>query len=108
MKQRVINYLLKHLLNSVSPDDIIATKNGMLCIGGAAATDDEIRSLSAEIKALEGFRIWRLMNETVRDDAMDRGFNKSTSFQDLLMCKMILYTLDIFDSIIKVVKNRDK
>src|SRR5260221_116458 len=108
MRQRLVNYLLKHLLNVVSPDDIIETRKGQLFIGGEQVEENELRSLIAEVKALEGFRIWKLMNETVRADAMDKGFNKSVNFGDMVNCKMILYTLDIFNSILDVVKSRDK
>lgn len=108
MKKRIVNYLLKHLLNAVSPDDIISAKKGDIYIGKNKVDDLELRSLIAEVKALEGFRIWRLMNETVRSDAMEKGFNKSVSFEDLLMCKMMLYNLDIFNSILDVVKSKDR
>ncbi len=107
MKNRIINYLFRHLLNAVVPEDVIKTEKGKLLIGGIEVQDTELRSLIAEVKALEGFRIWKIMNETIRSEAMDLGFNKSLTYDDLKTSKMMLYTLDVFNSIIKVIRSRE-
>ena len=108
MKQRLINYLLRGLLHSIDIHDIIEVNKGMLCIGGKVATNQEVRNLISEVKALEQFRIWKIMNETVRSKAMDVGFNKSVTFDDLKTCKLMLYNLDILNSICTIIKSKEK
>jgi hypothetical protein len=108
MKQRLINYLLKHLLCSISVNDIIYDIEGKIFIGGKQVGDTELRSLIAEAKALEGFRIWTIMQETVKNEAMDKGFNKAVSFDDLMTCKLMLHNLGILKSIVKVIKKQEK
>ena len=66
-----------------------------------------MRNLITEAKALEGFRIWSIMQETIRNEAMDRGFNKSTSFDDLKTCKLMLYNLDVLKSIVNVIRSKE-
>ncbi len=107
MKERLKNKLLSYLLNSVNPDDVVRQDKGVVYMGKNPIQEQDIRQMQAEIKALEGFRIWRIMNETVRSQAMDLGFNKSVNFDDMRNCKMMLFNLDIFNSIIKVIKNRN-
>lgn len=108
MKQRIINHLLSYLLSSVNPDDIIKEKDGVLYIGKNKVGDIEMLNLVAEAKALEGFRIWKLMNETVKANAMEKGFNKSVSFDDLKTTKLMLYNLDILNSIVRTIRKRER
>ncbi len=108
MKQRLINWLLRRELNAVVYADVIGVEKGKVIIGGKEVQDMELRSFIAEVKALENMRIWNVMKETLRADAMDRGFNKSTSFDDLKTCKLMLYNLDIFESIINIIKKQEK
>jgi hypothetical protein len=107
MKQRIINYLFRHLLNAVVLEDVIREDKDILYIGNRRATDDELKQLIAECKALEGFTVWKLMNETIKKDALDRGWNKSVKMEDLNAGKTIFYTLDLQKSIIKAIRKRE-
>jgi hypothetical protein len=108
MKRRILNHLLKYLLCSVDVNDIIHSEKGKLFIGGREVEENEMRSLVSEAKALEGFRLWNIMQETVKNEAMDKGFNKSVSFDDLMTAKLMLYNLDVLNSIVKVIKSKEK
>ena len=104
--KRLKNKLLSYLLNSVNPDDVITQAKGKIYVGGKEITENETKQFEAEVKALEGFRIWKIINETVRGQAMDKGFNKSLTYDDLLTSKMMLYNLDIINSVIRVFREK--
>ena len=106
MKKRLINKLLSYLLNAVNPDNVVKADKGKIYIGGKPVSDSEVKMLEAEVKALEGFRIWSLMNETVRSQAMEKGFNNSLTYEDLLTSKLMLYNLDIINSIVRVFREK--
>ena len=108
MKQRLINYLLKHLLCTITPEDIISHEKGILRISGKELNNTELQSLINEAKVLEQLRIWHIFNQTIRAEAMDRGFNKSVTFDDLKTCKLMLYNLDVLNSIIKIIRSKEK
>jgi len=108
MKQRIINYLFRHLLNSVVLDDVIKIDNGVLKIGGNIVNDNEVKQLIAEAKALEGFTLWKILNETVKQDALDRGWKNSVKMEDLNTGKTMYYTLDLQNSIIRLIRSREK
>lgn len=116
MKQRIINYFLKYLLCSVSPEDIIYTINPQeslkvgkpagLYLGSELISPEELKMMKQEAIALENMKIWTVMQETIRADAMKRGFENATSFDDLKTCKLMLYNLDIINSTLKVIRNK--
>ncbi len=63
--------------------------------------------MQAEAKALEGFKIWKLMSATTKHQAEDKIFNKSTSIEDIRSGKAMLYNLSLQKSIINVIKNKN-
>lgn len=109
MKQRIINYLFKHLIKTVVVDDVIRVNDrGVLTIGGEIVTENEIRQLIVEAKALEKFTLWRILNETIKQDALDIGWKNSTKMEDLNTCKTMYYALDLQSSIVKLILSREK
>lgn len=108
MRQWVINFLHRHLLNAVAIDDIITIdpKKGIISIGGNPITSDELRALQAEIKALEGFRVWSVMTNSVRHIAQDKIFNKAQNFDEITYGKAMLFDLDTIESIARTLKSR--
>lgn len=109
MKQAIINFLFKRMLNAVTLENVLVTdKTGAMFLGGKPITDDELRQLIAECKALQGFRVWNIMNENLKAEALERGWNKSTSLEQLNVGKTIYYTLDMQNSIIHLIRSREK
>lgn len=108
MKKKIENFILKHLLNSITLDEIINSdpKTGLVNIDGIPLTKQELTTLKAEVKALEGFRIWKIMSETTKHYAEERIFNKSINMDDIRYGKAMLYNLDLQKSILKVIKNK--
>lgn len=107
MKQRIINYLLRHYLNAIVVADIITTDKTKLKLNGKDITQAELRQLQAEIKALEGFRIWGIMKNSLKHIAQDKIFNKSLNFEDTMAGKMMLFNLGTQESIIRILKGKN-
>lgn len=110
MKQRIINFLLRHYLTAIVVDDLITTdKIGntiVVKLNGKELTKNELQQLHAEIKALEGFRIWGILTNSLKHIAQDKIFNKSLNFDDVMAGKMMLFNLGIQESVLKVLKNK--
>lgn len=104
MKQRILNFLLHHF-GLVTDEDVILQDKGNLILGGKPISQDEIKQLQAEIKALESMRLWKILNETLKYEAFVRGWKNSTKMEDLNAGKIIYHTLDVQNSIIKIIKN---
>ncbi len=107
MKSKIENFLLKHLLNAITLSEIISSDaKGITYIDGITVTPAEFKQMKAEVKALEGFRIWKIMSETTKHHAEEKIFNKSVNMDDIRYGKAMLFNLDLQKSIIKVIKNK--
>lgn len=104
MKQRIINYLLRTVVRIVVPEDVVRDERGILYLGRDKITLDEIRVLKAEIKSLEGMRIWSIINESVKRKAFEKGWRDSTTMEHLNTAKTMYTTLDIQSSILNRIK----
>ncbi len=108
MKQRLVNWLLKNLLNAIVLNDVLLVEKGVIYLNKKPITDEELRQLISEAKAIESTRLWSILNETLKNDAVDRGWNKSTTLDQMNTGKTIFYTLDLQSQIIKLIRSREK
>lgn len=108
MRQRIENWLLRRLFNAIVLDDIISNdpKTGIVLIDGQPVKPVELSSIQAEIKALEGFRIWKIMSNTTKYLAEEKIFNKSVVFDDMRYGKSMLYNLSLQKSILEALKTK--
>ena len=109
IKQKIFNLLNKHLYCTVEPDSIITTGkiNGkeILYLHGKALEEAEIKNLQQEIKHLKSLWIWKIMTETLKDQAQQVMFVKSKDFNDMVAGKMMLYNLGVQERIIKLIED---
>lgn len=69
----------------------------------------DLRQLKIEAESLQRFRLWRIMQETVKQKAIEKAILQSTDFEQVLSGKMMLHNLGILVSIVKLVeKLQDK
>lgn len=107
MKQRIINWLLRKLLNAITLDEIVTSdKAGVVMIDGKPINPAEMKSLLAEAKAMSGFRLWSLMSNTTKHHAEEKIFNKSINMDDIRFGKAMLYNLSLQQSIINYVLSK--
>lgn len=107
MKQRIINFLLRNIPQVLVPEDIITQdKNGIIYLGGVVVADGEVRMLHEEAKSLKKMRIWSIINETSKQLALEKGWNKSTTMEHLNTAKTEYHVLDFQKSIVDVFANK--
>lgn len=100
MKQKIINFLLRSYVKVVVPGDIITTSKGNIFLGSKKITVDELQVLKAEAKALKGMRLWSIINETLKNEAFNKGWKASTTIEELNTGKAMYHTLDVQKSIV--------
>lgn len=84
--------------------NVLEIKNGKVFVGGEALVEAEINKLQAELKALEEFRIWNIMQETIRQKAVEKAVLHSENWEQVLAGKMMIHNLGIIKSILEVIK----
>ncbi len=100
------NELLAHVLNSPNPDLVLSVgeKNGLIYLNGNQISDVELFNLAEETRALETWRVWGILHNTLSDMARKTMNEKATTYEDMMSGKLILYTLDIQKSILNSIK----
>jgi len=90
----------------IQPTDVMRTVKGLTMLGDEIITNSEIEGLKDEVYKIEQMRVWRIMMNTLRADAIERGITKSTNFDDVLTAKSMLVCLDTMESILCLIKNK--
>lgn len=106
MKQRLINFVLSKVLKILVPNDIIRDVKGVLYLGKEKITDQELRVLQAEVKALKMMRVWSILNETPKQIAYERGWTGSTTMEHLNTAKTMFSVLELQESIVDVISKK--
>ncbi len=90
----------------VDPDWIFAvTKGGLIQLNGEQVTTQELKNLKSEVRALKEFQIYKIMQNTIRQKAIEKAVLVSTDLysakgnEQVLGGKMMVYNLDIIQTI---------
>lgn len=102
--EKTKNELLKELFCAIVPDDIITVdKIGVIKIDGEALSEGESRALYEEAKFFIESRIYKIIINTPKAQAMEIMYNKSETFDDMRNGKMMLYNLSLQENIVKAI-----
>lgn len=101
------NEKLQNLLGAVDERTIITMdkKNGLIYVGGERLNEPTILSLKAEAEYFSQSELWKILNETLKDQAQRTMFEKSLTFDDMRSGKMLLYNLSLQNKIIGIFKS---
>lgn len=87
--------------SSVDPLDVLtATKDKILLLGDTKLTDVELKNLQMEAKTLKNFRLWSIMQNTIKQKAIVMGLVESETWERTISAKMMLLNLDILKSVV--------
>lgn len=93
----------------VDPKEVlVADKMKGLLFMGETLTDLELANLKQEAQTLKHFRIWRVFQETLRQEAIEQGLVNATNWEMTLSAKMMLHCLGIMASIVTVLDVYEK
>lgn len=105
LKQKLINWALKRINISITPEDVFRIdKQGAIWLGNEKIEEMELRSLQGEIKALENMRLWRVLNETVRYNSVRMAVHEAQNWEQVIAGKMSLWVLGVFEDVIARIK----
>ncbi len=101
----LLNIALKHLFPVFKAENVLtANKVGNLFLEGKLVTEKRKHSLQAQVRMMRNTEIWEIMTASLKHTAQKLAFNDSKDLQDLLNAKMILYTIDVQENIIKKIE----
>lgn len=85
----------------INIDEVFTEKDGKRYLGNRKLTDQELENLLAEAKAIHSFTFWHLVQETIKQKAIEKSVLHSTEWEHVLAGKMMLYNLNIQKEIFK-------
>lgn len=109
MLERLRDWLLPRVICSVDPRDIIQVREGqqgkqIVLLGQEPLSPTDLRQLKIEVESLQRFRLWRIIQETIKDKAIEKALLQSTSYEGVLSGKMMLHDIGIINSIVSLVE----
>lgn len=88
----------------VNPDGVLTVSDkGIMYLNGEQISDLEKKGLKAEVQALKSFKLWEIMQETLRQKAIEKAVLTSTDYEQVLAGKMMIHNLGIIKSIVDAV-----
>ncbi len=99
------NEVLAHLFSTVDPDFILRwTKTGLF-IRGEQLGSDQIANLQSEAKLFKSTKLWKILTQTLAQDAMERMFFASKDFNDMMAGKLLLFAISTQETIINRIES---
>lgn len=107
LKQLLINFTLKYLLNAVLISDVIKfdKKTGVVYINNQVVTKDEARNLRNEADYFQKSRLWKILIDSPAREAEKKIFIHSLTVMDSVAGKTMLYNVDVQRKILEICRN---
>lgn len=93
----------------VNPDDVLTvSESKIVYLNGEQLSALEIKELKAEAKAIKNMKLWSIMQETLRQKAIEKSVITSDASvlrdvnPELISGKMMIHSLGIMKSIVEV------
>lgn len=91
----------------VQTKDVLTAQNGKLYLGSDEIDSDTLKQLKAEVAALRNFKIWPLINETLRQKAIEKSVLNSTAFDQTLSGKLMVHCIGVWNSILDIIDRQN-
>ena len=95
-KVKVLTDTVKHLFNTIGPEDILREEEGAWFFQDKSLLEPEKQLLVTEAKLLMGMKLWKILQMDVQHQANKKMFTESIDLFDLTIGKGWLYVLDCF------------
>lgn len=102
LKKLILNWLIKDLLKVVTEEDVLRTnEKGGIIYRGRVLEKDSIDVIKREAEILENSQTLKLLLLDMEYVAQKIMFEKSQTYDDMMMGKAVLYTTDVLRKKIK-------
>lgn len=99
--RKLLNRLLSKTLGMVYPEDIMTiTKENKMYFKGKEVDLKQLTKWKDDLEILGSLEIYKVLKDSMKNDANALIFKKSKDFDDVLNGKMVLWTLEQMDAYI--------
>jgi hypothetical protein len=105
IKPELANLLFRHLFNGVTEDEVLSVVGKDFYYCGKILSNEQKRGIIEEAKMINASTLWKFLLNEMKYSANDKIFNKSTTPDDIIAGKMVLWTLEIMEKKIDKLSN---
>lgn len=98
MRTRILNFILKHLFNTITEEDILKVFNGKMYTNNTELSKQDSRSVVTGAATIKSLLTWELLIKEMKHLSNERIYKHSTNEHDLIFGKAMLYTISILES----------
>jgi len=85
----------------VNLHDVLSITKGKFFLNGREVEADELSALKGEAISLSNFRLWAIIQETIKQKGIEKAVLESKNWEEVLAGKMMLHDLGLIRSIIQ-------
>jgi len=98
LKRIFLHYLVKKLLKGITVDELLRTgPNGSIICQGRILSKEDVDSIQQEAEYINNSVVMKLLLKDMKYLANQTMFEKSSSYDDMMFGKAMLYVIDILE-----------
>jgi len=97
IKVKIQNWLLKNLFNAISEDDILKYEKGKFLLRGIPLDTRVTGNFVSQANSILKSQLWKHLTDDIKYISNQRMYEKSTTIDDVIFGKAMLYNLDILE-----------
>lgn len=86
----------------VNPNHVLQATDSGVYLGMEKITHNEASQLKRDAVVLKEMRLWQILQETLKQKAIDKSVMDSTNWEQVLAGKMMVHNLSIIKSIVEI------
>jgi len=108
-ESELLYMLIADKLNTVDPNNIFYTDKKqkadgtwyyIFTLAGKNLTDNQVRNLNNEARALKSMELYKIITTTLANDAKKTMFEKAVDFDGMKAGKAMLHTISVIETIV--------
>lgn len=100
LQKNLSQFLVKDVFNLITEEDVLTIKGKDWIFGGRKLDGTEVATLKSEAKVLAQMQLWKFLNNRKRQIAQNALIKTGKTDEDIIANRMILYLLDVDETII--------
>ncbi len=97
IKIKILNYLVKHLFNGVTDEDILHHDGQTLYLGKKPLSVRDVKEICNGAKVIQEMYTWQLISRELKQIANQTMYEKSKDIDDMIFGKVILLVVDLIE-----------
>ena len=103
IKTKIANYILKHLFNTITANDILVydLNDKTFQVADKVLPAGDKQDIISGARSIKNMYVWQMINKDMKYQSNKLIYEKSENTDDILFGKAILYSLDVIDKKLK-------